>query len=98
VRWGMFKVVRKSGAFASSIAIAVERGAGQTVSVALGAAGPRPYLLPTVSQSLNRGADEDGLRVAIANDMASYALDVDPYLGRLHTSTILRAMREMRSQ
>jgi aerobic carbon-monoxide dehydrogenase medium subunit len=98
VRWGSFKVVRKSGAFASSIAIVVERDAGRKISVALGAAGPRPCLLRTVSQSLSSGAAEDGLRAAIANDMASHALDTDPYLTRLHTSTILRAVREMRNQ
>jgi len=99
IRWGSFKVVRKSGAFASSIAIVAERGSGGPVSVVLGAAGPRPYLLPTIATQISAGeTSEDRLRAAITKDLTTYVPDTDSYLTRLHTSTILRAVREMRSQ
>jgi carbon-monoxide dehydrogenase medium subunit len=99
LRWGLFKVVRKSGAFASSIAIVVECGSGGPVSVALGAAAPRPCLLPTIAKLVSSGeTSEDALRAAIAKDLAIHAPAADPYLERLHTSTVLRAVREMRSQ
>ena len=42
LRWGVFKVVRKSGAFANSIAFAVSQGKGGPVSVVLAAAAPAP--------------------------------------------------------
>jgi carbon-monoxide dehydrogenase medium subunit len=99
LRWGYFKVARKSGAYANSIAVAVQRGAGGPISVALGAAGPRPFLLPAVAGQLGAGeTSEDILRTAIVKDLKSQVPDTDPYLTRLHTSTVLRALREMRSR
>lgn len=93
---GFFKVVRKSGAFASSIAVAVQRGRGGPVAVTLGAAGPRPYLLPTVAAHIgSRGTSEGALRDAIAKDLTACVPEADAYLQRLHTSTVLRAVREM---
>jgi aerobic carbon-monoxide dehydrogenase medium subunit len=98
-RWGSFKVVRKSGAFASSIAIAVQRGSGGPVAVTLGAAGPRPYLLPTIATRIGSGETSDvALREAIAKDLAGCVPEADAYLQRLHTSTVLRAVREMLRQ
>jgi carbon-monoxide dehydrogenase medium subunit len=98
-RWGHFKVVRKSGAYANSIAIAVQRGGDGPVSVALGAAAARPFLLPTVAAHLQDGATSDEvLRTAITQDLASQVPDADPYLMRLHSSTVLRAVQEMRSR
>ncbi|HEY1978877.1 MAG TPA: FAD binding domain-containing protein [Xanthobacteraceae bacterium] len=99
LRWGHFKVVRKSGAYANSIAIAVQRGGDGPVLVALGAAAARPFLLPTVAAQLQGGASSDDmLRTAITQDLASQVPDADPYLMRLHTSTVLRAVQEMRSR
>lgn len=96
LRWGFFKVVRKSGAFASSIAVAVQRGSGGLVAVALGAAGQRPYLLPAVTTRIGSGETSEGaLREAIAKDLTACVPEADAYLQRLHTSTVLRAVREM---
>ncbi len=96
IRWGFSKVVRKSGAFSSSIAVAIQRGADGPAAVALGAAGPRPYLLPTTAARIGRGETSEGsLREAIAKDLAACVPDEDAYLQRLHTSTVLRAVREM---
>jgi aerobic carbon-monoxide dehydrogenase medium subunit len=98
-RWGLCKVARKSGAFASSIAVAVQCGNGGPVSVALGAAAPRPCLLARVAACIASGeSSEDKLRSAIADDLALHVPDADAYLARLHTSTVLRALREMRRQ
>ena len=62
--------MRKSGAFASSIAVAVQRGG--TVSITLGAAGPRPYLLPAAAKQLGEGKTSEGaLREAITKDLTA---------------------------
>jgi len=99
LRWGFFKVVRKSGAFASSIAFAVSRGRGGPVSVVLAAATPRPHFLPTVAERIKAAkGSEDGLRAAIAEDVAAHVPPDDPYLMRLHASTVLRAVSEMQSR
>jgi len=99
MRWGVCKVVRKSGAFASSIAFAVEQGRGGPVSVVLAAAATRPRALPAVAQQIKAGKKSaDELRAAIAADMAEHAPQDDAYLVRLHTSTVLRAVQEMLSR
>jgi aerobic carbon-monoxide dehydrogenase medium subunit len=95
-RWGLHKVVRKSGAFADSLAFAVSQGRGGPVSVVLAAAGPRPYVLPKVIEMISAGQTcESALGAAIAEDVAPLLPQGDEYLMRLHTSTVLRAIREM---
>lgn len=98
LRWGFFKVVRKSGAFANSIAFAVAHGRGGPVSVVLGAAAARACSLPTVAEHIKAGRSDESLRAAIAEDVAAHLPADDPYLARLHTSTVLRAVREMQSK
>jgi carbon-monoxide dehydrogenase medium subunit len=99
LRWGFVKVARKSGAFASSIAIAAAQGEGGPVSVVLGAAAGRPIRLRRAADLLQAGnAAEDSLRPAIAKDLATQTPDADAYQQRLHTATILRAIREMQAQ
>ena len=99
LRWGFAKVVRKSGAFADSIAFVVAPGRDGPVSVVLGAAGPGPYSLSETAKCVQAGAgSEDDLRAAIATDLAARVPDADAYQKRLHTATILRAVREMRAQ
>jgi aerobic carbon-monoxide dehydrogenase medium subunit len=98
LRWGFFKVVKKSGAFADSIAFAVAHGRGGPVSVVLAAAAARPHLLPTVAERIRAGeSSEEPLRAAIAKDVAALIPQDDAYLMRLHTSTVLRAVREMQT-
>jgi carbon-monoxide dehydrogenase medium subunit len=95
--WGFRKVVRKNGAFADSIAVVVQRGG--TVSIALGGAVPRPFLLAAAAKQLGDGKTSDGaLRAAVTQDLTAQMPQADAYLMRLHTSTILHAVREMRSR
>jgi len=95
--WGFRKVVRKSGAFADSIAVVVRRAGG--VSIALGGAVPCPFLLAATARQLGDGKTSDGaLRAAITQDLTAQVPQADAYLMRLHTSTILHAVREMRSR
>jgi carbon-monoxide dehydrogenase medium subunit len=99
LRWGFFKVVRKSGAFANSIAYAVTRGRGGSTTVVLAAAADRPCLLPTVAERIKacESADES-LLAAISKDVAAHISPDDRYLMRLHTSTVMRAVREMQNR
>jgi carbon-monoxide dehydrogenase medium subunit len=99
LRWGFSKVVRKSGAFANSLAYVVARGNDGPVSVVLAAAGPRPYILTATARQIAMRADsEDAIRAAIAEDLKTHLPDADAYQNRLHTSTVVRAAREMRAQ
>jgi aerobic carbon-monoxide dehydrogenase medium subunit len=96
LRWGFAKVVRKSGAFANSIAFTIARGRDGPFSVVLAAAGPRPINLAGVATHIsNRIVSEDGFRAAIADDLKTHLPDIDAYQVRLHTSTVMRAVRGM---
>jgi len=99
LRWGFFKVVRKSGAFADFIAFAVANGHGGLASVVLAAAADRPCLLSKVAERIQVGdRSEEALRSAIAKDVAEHVSQDDAYLMRLHTSTVLRAVQEVQAK
>lgn len=98
VRWGVAKVARKSGAFAQSLAVVVSHGRDGPCSVVLGAAGPRARQLPNVAIEVRAGKRGDDLRAAIAADLDDHVPDADSYQRRLHTATILRAIRDMQAQ
>jgi aerobic carbon-monoxide dehydrogenase medium subunit len=101
LRWGLAKVARKSGAFAESFAVAVDRAGTGGVAIALGGAVTHPFLLTTAAKQLdgpNSAASEETLRAAIMQDVQGHLPQADPYLMRLHTATVLRAVREMRSR
>ena len=99
LRWGFAKVVRKSGAFANSIAFVIVRGKDGPASVVLGAAGPRPIVLAAAARHIaSRATSEDTLRAAIADDLETHLPDADAYQHRLHASTVMRAARDMRAQ
>jgi carbon-monoxide dehydrogenase medium subunit len=96
LRWGFAKVARKSGAFAESIACVTARGRDGPVSVVLAGASLRPSLLPETAAYLQAGSySEESLRKAIAAEPAVRVPDADPYRQRLHTATILRAVRDL---
>jgi carbon-monoxide dehydrogenase medium subunit len=98
LRWGFAKVARKSGAFANSIAIVSTQGRQGPVSVVLGAAGPRPIQLATVANEVRAGGTPDALRAAISAELEHHVPDADAYQKRMHTATILHAVRDMRTQ
>jgi carbon-monoxide dehydrogenase medium subunit len=95
LRWGFAKVARKSGAFAESIACVTVRG-GESCVVLAGASLPA-RVLPAASKAGGNGPD-DALRAAIASDLDAIASTADAYQRRLHTATVLKAVREMRAQ
>jgi aerobic carbon-monoxide dehydrogenase medium subunit len=95
LRWGFAKVTRKSGAFANSIAVAVARDRAATVVLA--AAAPRPLRMSKVGAHAATQS-EGALREAIAEDLAGQVPDADAYQQRLHTATILHALRELRGR
>jgi carbon-monoxide dehydrogenase medium subunit len=99
LRWGFCKVARKSGAFANSIAVAVAQGRGGPARIVLGAAAYRPCLLRLTTECVTDNTmSVEELRSAIVQDLADLAVDPDPYLKRLHVSTVMRAIRELQGR
>jgi aerobic carbon-monoxide dehydrogenase medium subunit len=99
-RYGVAKVTRKSGAFASSMAFVVERGEGAPPSVILGATANRAQPMPAVVAYLSQHAeiDEADMRAVIGADLNIVDPEADAYQRRTHTATVLRAIREARGQ
>jgi hypothetical protein len=52
--------------------------------------------LPTVAKCV--GADANAVREAVARDLDALVPDADAYQRRLHTATVLRALREMHAR
>jgi carbon-monoxide dehydrogenase medium subunit len=98
-RWGVAKVTRKSGAFASTMAFVVEPGAGAPARVILGATASRaqPMLATAAYLSQHVQIDETELRAAISTDLDAVDPEADAYQRRNHTATVLRAIREARA-
>lgn len=94
-RFGYRKVSRKSGAFAMSIG-AVVRVPGKAARVVVAGMQQRAWRLgETEKWAARDGAfDETAARTAIAADITRVEPDTDAYQLRLHTATILDAMRE----
>lgn len=98
-RRGFAKVARKSGAFASSIAVMVDVQLGSPTLV-LGATSTRPQFLVGTAELLGASPapTDTELRGAIAADLARVEPDGDAYTLRTHTATVLRAIRDARTR
>ena len=94
-RWAYVKFNRKAGAFASSLAVAVQDRDG--ARVVLAAAGDRATILRGASDAMARNVNGDALEAAIRKDVAALVEDGDPYTCSLHVSTVLRAIGDARS-
>ena len=91
-RWSYQKVVRKSGAFAMSIGCAIT-APGSPAVVVLGGTTTRAHLMAATAAAI--GGGEAAWRGAIERDLAVAQRDADAYVTRLHTATVLKAMREV---
>jgi len=93
-RWGYLKLSRKSGEFASALAVVVvDRTRGHS-RIVLGAANGAPLQLDHTSQLLANGAQD--LRGAVAADLARAAdRHFDEFQHNLHTIAAMRATQQV---
>ena len=93
-RWGYLKLSRKSGEFASALAVVVVDRARGHSRVVLGAANGAPLLLDHTSQLLANGAED--LRSALGVDLARAAeRHFDEFQHHLHTVAAMRAVQQV---
>jgi carbon-monoxide dehydrogenase medium subunit len=93
-RWGYVKLARKSGEFATSLAVAVRDPARGYARVVLGAADGAPLILDDASRLCTGGSlDRTAARDAIAADLARAAdRQFDDFHRNLHAVAALRAI------
>ncbi len=97
-RVGISKVVKKTGAFAMSLAIVVLGDGG--ARVALAGAGGRVLSLAGVGEVLTTWPDASGerLEAALAEDLVGEIDVADAYAARLHRATVMQAVAEARAR
>jgi aerobic carbon-monoxide dehydrogenase medium subunit len=94
-RWGYLKLCRKSGEFASALAVVIaDRGRGHA-RVVLGAANGAPLVLHDTSRLVFGGGGED-IRAAISADLDRAAdRHFDDFQRNLHAVAAMRAVRQV---
>jgi carbon-monoxide dehydrogenase medium subunit len=94
-RWGYLKLSRKSGEFASALAVAlVDRGRG-FARVVLGAANGAPLVLDDTSRLVSN-REREGMRNAVAADLDRAAdRHFDEFQRNLHTVAAMRVVRQV---
>jgi carbon-monoxide dehydrogenase medium subunit len=96
---GLAKVVKKTGAFAMSLAIAILDDGPHAPRVVLAGAGSRAIRLPMTSDVMQSStSSETVLRDVIGRDLAQSMDAKDDYAVRLHSAVVLRAIAEARSK
>jgi aerobic carbon-monoxide dehydrogenase medium subunit len=96
-RWGYVKLCRKSGEFATALAVAVVDRARGHCRIVLGAANGTPLILAAASRSLADGhTDAEAVRNAVAGDLDQAAdRHFDEFEHNLHMVAALRAVRQV---
>ena len=94
-RWGYLKLSRKSGEFASALAVAIADRTSGHCRVVLGAANGAPLVLDGTSRLVSNGQRED-MRNAVAADLDRAAdRHFDEFQRNLHTVAAMRAVRQV---
>jgi aerobic carbon-monoxide dehydrogenase medium subunit len=96
-RWGYVKLARKSGEFATALAVAVADRAQGRFQIVLGAANGAPLALDQASRALaSGGGNLDAMRAAVASDLDRAAdRHFDEFQRNLHIVAALRAVRQV---
>ena len=96
-RWGYVKLARKSGEFATSLAVAVRDPVRGYARVVLGAADGAPLILDNASRLCTRGSlDRGAAQNAIAADLARAAdRQFDDFHRSIHAVAALRAVTQV---
>jgi carbon-monoxide dehydrogenase medium subunit len=93
--WGYLKLSRKSGEFASALAVAIADRTRGHCRVVLGAANGAPLVLDDTSRLVSNGERED-MRNAVAADLDRAAdRHFDEFQRNLHTVAAMRAVRQV---
>ncbi len=94
-RWGYLKLCRKSGEFASALAVVIADHTRGHSRVVLGAANGAPLVLDETSRLVSRGG-ADELRNAVAADLDRAAdRHFDEFQRNLHTVAAMRAVQQV---
>jgi aerobic carbon-monoxide dehydrogenase medium subunit len=92
-RWGHYKVTRKVGEYAESMAIALFDPDSREARIVLGAVDGAPLLLERAAVEMSKGAPAERLAMAIQHDLDNSGRSFSPAKLHLHRTVASRAVR-----
>lgn len=92
-RWGHYKVTRKIGEYADSMAIALFDPETRKARLVIGAVDGAPIVLEKAALEMGKGAGTDRLAAAIRHELAGSDRSFSPVKLQLHVTAALRAIR-----
>lgn len=91
-RWGHYKVARKTGEYAESMAIALIDRTRGTARLVVGATDGAPLVLEKSSREIAAGSGDEALAATIRRELADSGRDFSPEKLLLHCTTAARAV------
>ncbi|SHH27739.1 FAD binding domain-containing protein [Bradyrhizobium erythrophlei] len=91
-RWGHYKVARKTGEYAESMAIALIDKTRGTARLVVGATDGAPLVLEKSSRDIAAGSGGEALAATIRRELADSGRDFSPEKLLLHCTTAVRAV------
>jgi carbon-monoxide dehydrogenase medium subunit len=91
-RWGHYKVARKTGEYAESMAIALIDKTRGTARLVVGATDGAPLVLAKSSREIAAGSGGEALAATIRRELADSGRDFSPEKLLLHCTTAVRAV------
>ncbi len=91
-RWGHYKVARKTGEYAESMAIALIDTARGMARLVLGATDGAPLVLEKSAHEIIAGNSGEGLAAVVRQELADSGRDFAPEKLLLHCTTAVRAV------
>ncbi|WP_151445956.1 FAD binding domain-containing protein [Lacisediminimonas profundi] len=95
-RWGYYKVMRKTGEYADSFALALSDGA--RARVVAGAVDGAPLVLDQAAQALLAGATGPALAAIVEDELNDAGRDFTPGKILLHRTAVCRAIDDLRKK
>ncbi|HEU0148397.1 MAG TPA: FAD binding domain-containing protein [Bradyrhizobium sp.] len=93
-RWGHYKVTRKTGEYADSMAIALFDPDSRQARLVIGAVDGAPIVLNKTALEIGKGANEELLEAALRHELAESDRAFSPAKLQLHVTVALRAIRK----
>jgi carbon-monoxide dehydrogenase medium subunit len=95
-RWGHYKVTRKTGEYADSMAIALIDPGSRKARLVVGAVDGAPLVLVKTAVELGNGAKEERLQTVLRHELAESDRAFSAAKLQLHVTAALRAIRKAR--
>jgi carbon-monoxide dehydrogenase medium subunit len=95
-RWGHYKVTRKTGEYADSMAIALFDAGSRKARLVVGAVDGAPIVLAKTAIEISSGANEERVAATARQELAESDRSFTPAKLQLHVTAAMRAARKVR--